>query len=294
MKRVLLPLATSVLFSGSYVGGKYTTLDLGPLTTTALRYSIALAFLASLLVHYRTHHLRVAFRDVPALVGLGLTGIVGYHYFFFASLRYTQVANTAIINALAPVATGIAAAIFIGERLAPRGYAGASLAVLGVLVLLTDADLGRVLHAGYARGDLLMLAAVVCWTAYTLLIKRLSARYSGYTLTFYATLFGVVALLLIVPLESPVDQIRSISRASTLSVVYMGIGASGIGYLLYNMSVREIGPTRTTSFVYSIVALLVAGLALVFFGEAITWAAGAAAGLILAGLHLMMRNTTEA
>ena len=93
MKRVLLPLATSVLFSGSYVGGKYTTLDLGPLTTTALRYSIALAFLASLLVHYRTHHLRVAFRDVPALVGLGLTGIVGYHYFFFASLRYTQVAK---------------------------------------------------------------------------------------------------------------------------------------------------------------------------------------------------------
>ena len=62
----------------------------------------------------------------------------------------------------------------------------------------------------------------------------------------------------------------------------MGIGASGIGYLLYNMSVREIGPTRNTSFVYSIVALLVAGLALVFFGEAITWAAGAAAGLILA------------
>ena len=43
MNRVLLPLMTSVLFSGSYIAGKYTTLDLGPLTTTALRYLVALA-----------------------------------------------------------------------------------------------------------------------------------------------------------------------------------------------------------------------------------------------------------
>ena len=53
MNRVLLPLMTSVLFSGSYIAGKYTTLDLGPLTTTLLRYFIALLFLSSLLLHYK-------------------------------------------------------------------------------------------------------------------------------------------------------------------------------------------------------------------------------------------------
>ena len=44
---------TSVLFSGSYIAGKYTTLDLGPLTTTLLRYLIALGFLSVLLLHYK-------------------------------------------------------------------------------------------------------------------------------------------------------------------------------------------------------------------------------------------------
>ena len=290
MKPVLLPLATSVLFSGSYVAGKYTTLDLGPLTTTALRYLIALAFLLSLLAHYRLSSLRVAARDLPALLGLGVSGIVGYHYFFFMSLRHTEVANTAIINALAPVASGIAAAVFIGERLSVRSYVGVAVALLGVLVLLCDADPQRLLRMRYARGDLLMLAAVACWTAYALLIKRLSERYSGYTLTFYATLFGVIALLGLVPREDPLEQIRAMSRASALSLVYMGIGASGVGYLLYNLSIRELGPTATASFVYAVVAILVAGLGFAFFGEPITGAMAAAAGLVLIGLRLTLRQ----
>ncbi|NIM28947.1 MAG: EamA/RhaT family transporter, partial [Gammaproteobacteria bacterium] len=50
MKRILFPLTTSVLFSGSYIAGKYTTVDLDPLTATLLRYFVALLFLTLLLV----------------------------------------------------------------------------------------------------------------------------------------------------------------------------------------------------------------------------------------------------
>ncbi len=38
MNRERLPLMTVVLCSGSYIAGKYTTLELGPLTTTLLCY----------------------------------------------------------------------------------------------------------------------------------------------------------------------------------------------------------------------------------------------------------------
>ena len=55
---------------------------------------------------------------------LGVTGIVAYHYFFFLSLRFTDVANTAIINALSPVVTAIAAAIFIGRMVEPKKLPG--------------------------------------------------------------------------------------------------------------------------------------------------------------------------
>ena len=288
MNRVLLPLMTSVLFSGSYIAGKYTTLDLGPLTTTMLRYFIALLFLSSLLLHYKRRALILQGRDiVPALL-LGLFGIVGYHYFFFLSLRYTEVANTAIINALSPVLTSVAAAVLIRERLSRGNYTGVLVAFIGVLLLLSRGDSDTILSLRFNKGDLLMLLSVISWVVYALLIRTLLDRYSGFTLTFYGTLFGVIMLLFLAPWEAPLGDIRDISRASLLSVIYMGVCGSGLGYLLYNLSIREIGPTRTSSFVYSVIPLIVAVLALLFFQQPITPIMIASMILILIGLRMML------
>ena len=288
MRKILIPLLTSVLFSGSYVAGKYTTVDLGPLTTTLLRYVVALAFLCALIPYYGLRSLRLARRDIIPAALLGLFGIVGYHYFFFSSLALTQVANTAIINALSPVLTALAAALFIGERLAAASYAGVLVACAGVLALVTRADASVLARLDFNRGDLLMLLSVLCWVAYALLVRRMVARYSSFTLTFHATFLGVVALVLIAPAEAPLAQLRTVSAASIVSVLYMGIGASGLGYLLYNLSIREIGPTRTSSFVYGTVAIVVAVLAWIFFAEAVTPVMAASAALIVLGLRLML------
>jgi drug/metabolite transporter (DMT)-like permease len=288
MNSILLPLMTGVLFAGSYVAGKYTTLDLGPLTTTLLRYLIALLFLSGLLLHYKRSALALRARDIAPALLLGLFGIVGYHYFFFLSLRYTEVANTAIINALSPVLTSVAAAVLIKERLSRGNYAGVLIAFFGVLLLLSRGDIDTFLDLRFNKGDLLMLLSVISWMVYALLIRTMLDRYSGFTLTFYATLFGVVMLLFLAPQEAPLGNIQEISRASLLSVIYMGIGGSGLGYLLYNLSIREIGPTRTASFVYSVIPLIVAVLALLFFQQPITPIMIASMILILLGLRMML------
>ena len=148
-----------------------------------------------------------------------------------------------------------------------------------------------VLAVRFNKGDLLMLLSVASWMIYALLVRTLIGRYSGFTLTFYATLFGVLMLLIVTPIEAPLTSIRDMSRASLLSVLYMGICGSGLGYLLYNMSIREIGPTRTSSFVYSVIPIVVAGLALLFFGQPITPIMVASMVLILIGLRLMMAGS---
>ncbi len=293
MNRVLLPLMTSVLFSGSYIAGKYTTVDLGPLTTTLLRYFIALLFLSGLLLHYKGRALYLRRRDIFPAVALGLTGIVGYHYFFFLSLRYTEVANTAIINALSPVLTSVAAAVFVKERLERWNYAGVAIAFLGVLVLLSRGDVDAILALEFNKGDLLMLLSVVSWMVYALIIRVMVERYSGFTLTFYSTLFGVVILLFVAPQEGALDQVRAISSVSLMSVIYMGVCGSGLGYLLYNLSIREIGPTRTSSFVYSVIPLIVAVLAWLFFLQPITPIMVASMILILTGLRMMLAQNRE-
>ncbi|MDH4035394.1 MAG: hypothetical protein OEV80_16495, partial [candidate division Zixibacteria bacterium] len=51
---------------------------------------------------------------------------------------------------------------------------------------------------------------------------------------------------------------------------------------------QEIGPTRTAGSVYSTVPVFVAGLALMFFGEQITWIMGASSLAIIVGLRFAL------
>ncbi len=288
--KVLLPILTSFLFAGSFVAGKYTTVDLGPLTTSLLRYVIAMGVLGLFITRSAQpiKALTVARTDWGAMALLGLFGVVGYHYFFFSSLRYTATANTAIINAFNPVVTGVMAALFIGERLTRRQYGGIVLALLGVLTLLTRGNITTLLTLELNRGDGLMLCAVLCWVVYSLIIKQLSQRYSGLTITFYAAVAGVGQLLVLASLERWWLQLATLSLASSIAILYMGVAASGVAYLLFNLSIQQVGPTRTASVVYSLVPIFVVGLAWLFFRESLTATMVASMGLILLGVNVVL------
>ncbi|MGD1906952.1 MAG: DMT family transporter [Leptolyngbyaceae cyanobacterium] len=290
LRRGALALLTSLLFAGSFIAGKYTTVDLGPLTTSLLRYVIASGLLGILMARSPQGFTQISRKDVWSIVLLGSFGVMGYHAFFFASLRYTAVANTALINAFNPVVTGILAALFLRERLARIQYMGGAIACFGVLVLLTQGNLARLMAQGINRGDGLMLAAVRCWAIYALLVKQLSQRYSGLALTFYAAVSGCLQLLALATGERWWQQLSTLSTASIIALAYMGLAASGVGYLLFNLSVERIGPTRTASVVYGGVPVFVAILAALFFQEGITATMVISMGLIGLGVQFVLRS----
>jgi drug/metabolite transporter (DMT)-like permease len=293
MRQSLLAVLTSLLFAGSFVAGKYTTTEMGPLLITLLRYMIASAFLQLLVWQQgglNTHLAKASRADQLCLFLLGTFGVVGYHFFFFSSLRYTAVANSAIINAFNPVVTGFLAAVVLKETLAVRNYLGGAIAILGVLILLTSGNLGSLLHMQFNAGDILMLGAVACWACYSILLRHLSSRYSGLALSYYGALFGVAQLLLLAIPEVQRNGWPSLSWPSVWGVLYMGIGASGIGYLLFTLSIQRIGPTKSTSIVYSGVPVWVALLAWLFFAEPVTPWMLASMALILLGLRTVLQG----
>lgn len=285
---IFLPVATAVLFAGSFVAAKLTSLDLEPLTTTLFRYALALLVLSILVARRGFWLLRITRRDVVPVLVLGLTGVVGYHGFFFAALRHTEVTNTAIINAFSPVVTGVAAAWLLRERLSRRAWAGLVLSVSGVILLVA---VGSERGPGEVnRGDLLMLAAVASWTVYALLLRKMLAVRSGTALTWWAAATGVAWLVPLTLVVDPdvLEQARAASAATWAGVLYMGLLASGIGYLLYTLSVARLGATRTSGVVYGLVPVFTAVLSWTFFGETLTLFTIVTAVLILGGLRLAL------
>lgn len=291
-RQSLLAILTSLLFAGSFVAGKYTTSEMGPLLITLLRYAIASTFL-HLLVWKKGNigpRIRTASRtEILGLLLLGTFGVVGYHFFFFSSLRYTAVANSAIINAFNPVVTGFLAAVILKEKLAVRNYLGGAIAILGVLILLTNGNLTVLTQLGFNLGDILMLAAVLCWACYSILLRHLGKTFSGLAMSYYGALFGVAQLSLLVLPELANKGWPTLSWPSILGLGYMGIGASGIGYLLFTLSIQRIGPTKSTSIVYSGVPIWVALLAWLFFAESVTPWMLVSMALILIGLRTVLK-----
>ena len=292
-RQSLLAVLTSLLFAGSFVAGKYTTDEMSPLLITLLRYIIASLFLQGLVTYqggFSPRMSKASMADKGCLFLLGTFGVVGYHFFFFSSLRYTAVANSAIINAFNPVITGFFAALLLKEKLAVRNYVGGAIAILGVLILLTNGHLTSLLQLQFNQGDLLMLCAVVCWASYSILLRHLGKRYSGLAMSYYGALFGVLQLCLLVIPELLQTGLPSLSVASMLGILYMGVGASGIGYLLFTISTQRIGPTKSTSIVYSGVPVWVALLAWLFFQQPVTPWMIVSMCLILLGLKTVLQR----
>ncbi len=73
----------------------------------------------------------------------------------------------------------------------------------------------------------------------------------------------------------------------------MGVVSSGIGYMLYNVTVKVIGPTRTSCSVYSATPVLVIILAYWIFSEAITVVSVLSAALVSLGLYLTLYQRTK-
>ncbi|GEM_PF-265427 len=281
------PVGAALLFSGSYVAGRITTAELMPLTAALLRYVAGFAFLAALAAWPRRRAGGLSAGDHGMLLLAGLAGVSLYQFLFFAALRYTAVVHTAIINALSPIVTAILAAVCIRERLAARQYAGVAIAVAGVLLLLSRGDPARLQAQPPNRGDLFMLLAVVAWAAYALLVRRLSARLDGWTITFASTGYGLLFLALAaIAADDVAGQVLALSPAGWAAILYLGIGTSALGYLLYNRAISLTGPTRTAGVVYSLVPVGVAALAWIWFSEPVTGIMAGSTILILAGLYL--------
>lgn len=225
---------------------------------------------------------RITGREWLGLLGLGVVGHGIYQYCFVAGLSQTSVANSALLVAVTPVLIALTTAMSGDEPVGWRHWAGAALSIAGIYVVVGQ---GASVGGSSLRGDVTMLAAVVCWTIYTLGARPLMRRHSPVGVTGVSMVIGS---LLYVPAVWP--HLRSlnagnVSAVTWFSVVYSALFALCIAYTVWYAAVREIGSARTS--IYSNLVPVVAMLtAVVFLGESLGLRKLIGAGAVLAGVAL--------
>jgi drug/metabolite transporter (DMT)-like permease len=87
--------------------------------------------------------------------------------FFVLAITLTTVANTVVIIAAAPVVAALLARLTIGERSGLRTWV-AILAAIGGILIVVSGSLG----SGRIEGDLMAVAAIICFSANLILWRR--------------------------------------------------------------------------------------------------------------------------
>lgn len=221
-------------------------------------------------------------RDEAAFAAAGVCGGSLYFLLENVALEYAPASNVSLLVCTAPVWTALAAGrADRGERMTRRQAAGAALAAAGMALVVLN---GRfVLHISPA-GDLLALAAALSWMGYSLVIKRLGARYPASFIARKVFFYGMATIL-------PVFAFRPFAATGELlarpvvwaNLLFLGVVASGFCYALWNAVMRRLGAVRATNYIFfnPLVTMLTAALCI---GERITAPTLAGAAMILCGM----------
>jgi drug/metabolite transporter (DMT)-like permease len=229
-------------------------------------------------------HTRAAItgRDWLGLAGLGVVGHFFYQYFFISGLALTSVANSSLILAATPVVIALFTAVLGQERVSALHWLGAALSMAGIYLVVAKGGSGA---GGSLRGDLMMFAAVCCWTTYTIGARALMVRHSPVGVTGISMTIGTVLYVTaMLPHLARIDW-SAVSAAAWIAVVYSALFALCVSYTIWYAAVRAIGSARTA--VYSNLVPLVAMMtAVAALGEPLSVAKLAGAAAVLLGVAL--------
>ena len=230
--------AVMIAWGSTFVVTKAAARDIPPIMLAALRFIIAALVLTPLAL--RRGGLKRLPQPVPwrVLILMSLTGIAAFAIAFNFALAEGSAAQGALIYALVPAAVAIAAAWFLEERPSKRRIVGVALSIVGVALIAIGGE--STLDAPRPLlGALWMLAAVIAWTTYTVLAKRLAHADHVVTIAVISTI-GAAMLVPGAIIEMARLDAFAPSLAAWGGAVFLGVVASALAYIVYGFALREL------------------------------------------------------
>ena len=279
---IMSPVSKTVLMSGL----------ISPIALSAMRIAggALLFWLCSLLLPRSVvKREKVAPRDMLKIFMASLLIITANQALYIIGIGFTSPIDSSVMSTITPIFTMIFAAIFISMPITWLKASGVALGLGGALMLVLSDPGGDTHASNQLLGDSLCLIAQVCAALYYVLFSGIITRYSAFTLMKWMFLFSAITY---VPCAMPwiVEvQFSAISLDLWLSIAYIIVFATFLGYLLIPISQRVLKPTVVSMYNYFqplTAALLTAILGIGEFGPMKI----VATGLIFAGVWFVTQS----
>ena len=222
-------------------------------------------------------------------VVLGALGMWVCGAFVYIGGRSTLAVNIGLLYSVAPVLIALISALWLHERISPPQMLGVGLALAGVLLILLKGEWSTLLQLRINPGDAWVAVAVLCWAAYSLLLRVWPSAFGPVARLTLTACGGIVVLLPFTLWEALVWLPTELSWKSVALVLIAALIPGAGSYAAYSYMQRKLGVARVGTVLY-LGPLYSALLAWAVLGERVEWYHGAGALLILPGIWLSTRR----
>ncbi len=241
---IMLTLA-NLFWAGNYVFGSYVVAEVPPIWITFIRWIFGSILLMAVAYFLEKPDFKKALKSWPILMIHGAVGLMGYNALVYSALEYTSSMNAALVNSLNPALIVFASVFLLREKISKYQTTGIFISLIGVMVILTNGNLGQVFTSSYNRGDLIMIGAIVLWTIYAIMGKRVS----GIPPITATSISATFATLLMAPFAfAQGNYFVGLSPVAIGGLAYMIIFPSVLSFIFWNIPIREIGASKAGIF----------------------------------------------
>lgn len=289
----LLLVLANLFWAGNFVLARAVRGRVPPIALSFWRWVGALALLLLLTSGSLRAQWPLLRREWKLILAGGILGIGNFNTFVYLGVGETTATNAVLLNSVCPaLIVGITFAAGLG-RATLRQVLGIAVSLLGVVTIVAQGSPAAVRSLAFNRGDLWVLAAVVSWAFYTVIVVRRPEGVEALTLLAAMVAVGVVWIAPLYAWELAQGARLRLDAVAMGSLAYVAVFPSVVAYLFWNLGVEVIGPNRAGVFIHLLPAFG-AVLAALLLGESFRLFHLVGIGLILAGVALASASRRSA
>jgi drug/metabolite transporter (DMT)-like permease len=240
----LLLSGAALLWAGNFVLGRAMRGHVPPVGLAFWRWGLALAILLVLQGRRLVASRDAILRRWGVVTALGILGVGNFNLFLYLGLQRTTATNALLLNAAAPAF--ILAISFAAGQGRPTGrmLLGVLLSLAGVATILAQGRLSSLSALRLNAGDLWVLAAVLSWSIYTVLLARRPRDVDPMVLLTALVLVGTAWIAPFYAWEMAQGARMILDLPTVATVLYVGVFASLVAYAFWNAGVARAGASR--------------------------------------------------
>lgn len=243
---------------------KLGTREVPPFTFTTLRFLLAIiVFLPFFLRGYKNLKLKdvkiISFFSVFFALNLVLYAI---------GLQYTTIIISQTFYTLVPLIVGILAYFILKEKFTKNKIVGTVISFAGIIfILFQSLQKQEMFTFGTPVGNLIIFAAVLCWSFYLVFSRKLTKKYPATTTSFFSFFVTFVIAMPFIYTEPSSRNIinGTITPLAWISLLVTGTVSSALMFFLIQYGVKKT--SAFTASVFSYFAPLLAAITAVPFAN---------------------------